>query len=241
MPPGGWYQSLTSLSLKEDAVLPSIQSYQLPVAADLPNSRADWQVDAPHAALLIHDMQNYFIDAFGADSPMIATVIDNIRSLRRAAVDADIPVFYTAQPPNQDPAERGLLWDFWGPGLQEETEAEIVDALSPRAADTVLTKWRYDAFSRSDLEEILAADGRDQLIIAGVYAHIGCLATATSAFMRDIKPFLVADAMADFTPGDHRAALTFAAARCGQVTDTDHVVADLASSSRVTQAVGSDA
>ncbi|AHW63139.1 Isochorismatase [Corynebacterium glyciniphilum AJ 3170] len=222
-------------------MLPSIQSYQLPVAADLPSGRADWQVDAPHAALLIHDMQNYFIDAFGAESPMIATVIDNIRSLRGAAEDAGIPVFYTAQPPNQDPADRGLLWDFWGPGLQKESEAGIVDALSPGATDTVLTKWRYDAFSRSDLEEILVEGGRNQLIIAGVYAHIGCLATATSAFMRDIKPFLVADAMADFTSSDHRGALTFAAARCGQVVDTDEVVGRLVSSARLAEAVGSDA
>ncbi|MEY8566179.1 isochorismatase family protein [Corynebacteriaceae bacterium 7-707] len=222
-------------------MLPSIQSYPLPEAADLPRSRAPWQLDAPHAALLIHDMQNYFIDAFGADSPMISTVIDNIRSLRQAAHAAGVLVFYTAQPPNQDPADRGLLWDFWGPGLQEESQAGIVDQLAPADGDTVLTKWRYDAFSRSDLESMLAADGRDQLMIAGVYAHIGCLTTATSAFMRDIKPFLVADAMADFTSGDHQGALEFAAARCGRVLDTSQALDGLSQTSPVAQTVGSDA
>jgi bifunctional isochorismate lyase/aryl carrier protein len=222
-------------------VLPSIQPYQLPGAADLPGSRAPWQVDAPRTALLIHDMQNYFIDAFGADSPMIARVIDNIRSLRQAAHQADIPVFYTAQPPKQDPADRGLLWDFWGPGLQEDAQAGIVADLAPGVTDTVLTKWRYDAFYRSDLETLLAHDGRDQLMIAGVYAHIGCLTTATSAFMRDIEPFLVADAMADFTAEDHRGALSFAAARCGQVLDTAQAVAGLSRTARTTQSVGSGA
>lgn len=219
-------------------MLPAIAPYPLPAAESLPRNRADWQLDAPHAALLIHDMQEYFIDAFGADSPMVATVIENIRALREAADAAGVPVFYTAQPPNQDPSDRGLLGDFWGPGLTNDGRQAIVNDLAPRDGDTVLTKWRYDAFSRSDFEEILAGDGRDQLIIVGVYAHIGCLTTATSAFMRDVKPFLIADAMADFTPEDHSHTLDFAASRCGLVTDTASAVDQLAQFARPAAPVG---
>lgn len=208
-------------------MLPSIESYPLPTSQDLPTNRADWHLSTSRAALLIHDMQHYFVDAFGPSSPMITTVIKHISDLRDAATEAGMPVFFTAQPPNQDPADRGLLWDFWGKGITDDGREDIIGELHPCATDTVLTKWRYDAFTRSDLAERLVEDGRDQLIITGVYAHIGCLTTATAAFMRDIQPFLVADALADFGLADHLRALGYAAKRCGLVLDTETALSQL--------------
>jgi bifunctional isochorismate lyase/aryl carrier protein len=96
-----------------------------------------------------------------------------------------------------------------------------VDALAPGPDDVVLTKWRYSAFVRTDLADRLLPAGRDQLIITGVYAHIGCQATAVEAFSRDVQPFLVADAVADFSAEHHRAAVTYAAQRCAVATTTE--------------------
>jgi bifunctional isochorismate lyase/aryl carrier protein len=129
-----------------------------------------------------------------------------------------VPVFYTAQPVEQPPGDRALLNDFWGPGLTEprfHARQPIIDELAPRQEDVVLTKWRYSAFQRSDLREQLRARGRDQLLICGVYAHIGCLATALEAFMQDVQPFLVIDAVADFSETDHRMAIDYVSRRCG--------------------------
>ena len=197
-------------------------------------NRVNWRVDPARAALLVHDMQRYFVRAFelerdGQTLPdaQINIAIANIRRLVDAAHVANIPVYYTAQPPRQNPADRRLLTDFWGDGLQDDESAQILDELAPTEADTVLTKWRYSAFVRSPLEEQLKELGRDQLIISGVYAHIGCLTTALEAFMRDIQPFMVADALADFTEEEHRMACEYASGRCARVLDTAEVLAQI--------------
>ncbi|MFT4192139.1 MAG: isochorismatase family protein, partial [Comamonas sp.] len=129
-----------------------------------------------------------------------------------------VPVFYTAQPVEQPPGDRALLNDFWGPGLtqpQFHAQQPVIAELAPRPQDTVLTKWRYSAFQRSDLRERLRAAGRDQLVICGIYAHIGCMATALEAFMQDVQPFLAIDGVADFSEAEHRLAVDYVARRCG--------------------------
>ena len=100
----------------------------------------------------------------------------------------------------------------------------MVDRLTPDADDTVLVKWRYSAFHRSPLEQMLKESGRNQLIITGVYAHIGCMTTATDAFMRDIKPFMVADALADFSRDEHLMSLKYVAGRSGRVVMTEELL-----------------
>ena len=60
--------------------------------------------------------------------------------------------------------------------------------------DIRVTKWRYSGFQRTDLRQLLAHHGRDQLIVIGVYAHMGCMISATEAFMSDVAPFFVVDA-----------------------------------------------
>lgn len=204
-------------------------------------NRVNWRVDPARAALLVHDMQRYFVRAFelerdGQPLPdaQINIAIANIRRLLDAAHAANIPVYYTAQPPRQHPADRCLLTDFWGDGLQDDENARILDELAPTESDTVLTKWRYSAFVRSPLEEQLKDLGRDQLIIGGIYAHIGCLTTALEAFMRDIQPFMVADALADFTAGEHRMACEYASGRCARVLNTAEVLENINAGALVT-------
>ncbi|MGR5957439.1 isochorismatase family protein [Enterobacter ludwigii] len=208
--------------------IPQLTAYALPTAADLPDNKVNWAFEPERAALLIHDMQEYFLNFWGENSAMMALVVANIARLRDYCKQHNIPVYYTAQPKAQSDEDRALLNDMWGPGLTRSPEQQrIVSQLTPDEADTVLVKWRYSAFHRSPLELMLKETGRNQLLITGVYAHIGCMTTATDAFMRDIKPFFIADALADFTRDEHLMSLNYVAGRAGRVVMTDDLLSSI--------------
>lgn len=209
--------------------LPSILPYPMPDESDLPVNKVAWTPDPQRAVLLIHDMQQYFVDAFNADESPVPELLANIRELRRQCAALGIPVVYSAQPGGQSPEQRGLLQDFWGPGMNDGPyQPKIVEPLTPGEQDIVVTKWRYSAFQKTELLEILRQRGRDQLIVCGIYAHIGCLMTACEAFMQDVQPFFVADAVADFSADKHRLALAYAAERCAVTITTRRLVEELA-------------
>jgi len=205
--------------------LPAVPAYALPTEAEIPASRAQWTLQRDRAALLVHDMQKYFLRPYAPDAEPLPGLIANIARLITAARAAGVPVFYTAQEGEQDRRDRGLQADLWGPGMSRAPEHQaILPALSPEPGDLTLVKHRYSAFQRSNLETLMRARGRDQLIVCGVYAHIGCQLTAAEAFQRDMEPFFVADALGDFSREKHMEAVAWAAAVCAVATSTARVL-----------------
>ncbi len=201
--------------------LPGVAPYPLPTEAELPVSRPDWTLEPGRAALLVHDMQRYFLRPYAPDADPIQGAVANIAALIARCRALGAPVFYTAQKGNQDRRDRGLQADLWGPGMQAIPEhEEIVEGLRPQAGDFPLVKHRYSAFQRSNLETLMRARGRDQLMVCGVYAHIGCQLTVAEAFQRDIQPFFIADALADFSRERHMASIAWVAAVCGVALST---------------------
>lgn len=208
--------------------LPVIAPYPLPTAAELPVNRVSWTVDPARALLLVHDLQQHFLAAFPAGRQPLTGMLDNTARVLDGCRRRGVPVVYSTQRGGQTPGERGLQLDFWGPGAPDDPAALAVpEAVAPAPGDTVLTKWKYSAFARTGLAELMRSSGRDQLLITGVYGHIGVLTTACDAWMRDIRAFVVADAVADFTREDHDLALRWAAGRCAVVTTTDALLKEI--------------
>jgi len=62
--------------------IPKLQAYALPESHDIPQNKVDWAFEPQRAALLIHDMQDYFVSFWGENCPMMEQVIANIAALR---------------------------------------------------------------------------------------------------------------------------------------------------------------
>ena len=205
--------------------IPRILPHQPPPLATWPHSRARFELQASQATLLVHDLQQYFLDHFDRTQEPIVSLLRNVQQLLELCRHANVPVLYTCQPPEQPEAQRGLLTAMWGKGIGAAPHrAGIEPCVAPQPADHTITKWRYSAFQRTPLLGHLQHVNRKQLIVCGVYAHIGCLATAMEAFMHDIEVFFVADAVADFSQQQHLQALECVASCCGQVLSTHEAI-----------------
>ncbi len=159
-------------------------------------------------AVLIIDMQNDFCEPNAPSTlyPSILSTYDPIKSLSAAARAKGAPVIYTQGLVAADGSSAGL-WRLkmkhHGLGavqIENSRGADIVDYLKPHAGDRIIRKWRPSAFFHTDLEVFLSVQGIDTLLLTGTSLS-GCVrATATDAFMRDIRPMIVKEGVADRSP-----------------------------------------
>jgi maleamate amidohydrolase len=158
-------------------------------------------------AVLVIDMQNDFCDPDAPTTlyPSICSTFGPIRQLIEAARETSTPVIYSQGLVAADGSSAGLwlkkMAYHGNASIQIEGSrgAEIVDELRPQPGDRIIRKWRPSAFFRTDLEVFLGVGGIDTLMICGT-SMSGCVrATAVDAFMRDIRPMIVRECVADRT------------------------------------------
>lgn len=203
--------------------IPSKIKYSLPQKSNLPTNIPNWNIDSSRAVLLIHDMQHFFLNFFESDMRNI--LIHNISLLKKWADENNVPVAYSMQPGGMTKEQRGLLKDFWREGMKMTAEDRAIpDQISPKNNDWLLTKWRYSAFFKSTLLEMMHKSKKDQLIITGVYGHIGILMTSLESYTNDLETFIVADSIADFSKDLHMMTLDYTAKCCAVLTTVGDII-----------------
>jgi maleamate amidohydrolase len=156
-------------------------------------------------AAMVIDMQHDFCDPDAPTTlwPSITATYEPICRLTQAVRRAGAPVIYTQGLVAADGSSAGL-WRYkqryHAEGrvqVEGSRGAEIVPAVNPQPGDRLIRKWRPSAFFRTDLEVFLSVQGIDTLLLCGTSVS-GCVrATAVDAFMRDIRPIIVRECVAE--------------------------------------------
>ena len=159
-----------------------------------------------NSALLVLDMQGYFLDPSShAYVPSAAAILTGLKALTHTYARQGRPVIFTQHV--NTPEDAGKMSTWWR-GLI--TTGEPLAAIVPEfdlSTGIVLTKTQYDAFYGTPLEEILRERGVKQVVIGGVMTHLCCETTARSAFMRGFDVFFLIDGTATYQRDYHRASL----------------------------------
>ena len=159
------------------------------------------------SALLIIDMQKYFIDPSShAYIPSAEVILPGVKELVSVYSRKNLPVIFTLHSNNEENA--GMMGKWWPKLIGEGTvESHLPEELELYGGIRI-EKHQYDAFYDTDLEEILNKKNISQLVICGVMTNICCETTARSAFIKGFEVFFCVDGTATYSEEHHMATLT---------------------------------
>ena len=202
-------------------------------------------ISGPKTALVVVDMQNYFVqDGMPSCAPIARDIVPNINRLAHATRAAGGLVVWIQT--------EGLIHDpnDWA-NRKEATSAEgwarrqrllardgagypIFETCEVLPGDRIAVKTRYSAFIPypSELEHVLKASGIDTLLITGVATSTCCESAARDASMWDYRTIMILDGNADMTDDLHAHSLGKFLVTFGDVQTTDEVIAKLSASGK---------
>jgi nicotinamidase-related amidase len=194
-----------------------------------PYNQHEMQLNAAQSALLVVDMQRFFLDP---DSPTFTSgglaIIPALRDLIGAFRSASRPVIYTRHVHHAKHLDSGIMGWWWeGMCLEGSPESEIHPELAPLPDEKVIYKHRYSAFYNTDLETILRCLKVEDIVITGVMTNLCCESTARDAYFRDYRVFFLADATGTVSEEMQVASLMNLAFGFAYVTTSDVVLSQL--------------
>jgi nicotinamidase-related amidase len=187
------------------------------------------QFNKAKSALLVVDMQKYFLDAasptFTEGGPVI---LPNIRKLIHAFREAGRPVIYTCHVHHPGLLDAGIMEWWWkGMCLEGSPESEVHDDLAPLPGEKVIYKHRYSAFYNTDLDTILRCLKIEDVVVSGIMTNLCCESTARDAYYRDYRVFFPADGTGSINEEMHMASLLNLSYGFAFITETKDIINDL--------------
>ena len=170
------------------------------------SARRGFSFSPCQSALLVLDMQNYFLDAAShAFIPSAPAILPNLCALIQAYRSRQLPVIFTRHLNREQ--EAGMMSRWWRDLIRPESPLSQITPSLDVAQSPVILKNQYDAFYQTELEGTLRQMGARQVLISGVMTHLCCETTARSAFVRGFEVFFLVDATATYNADFHQASL----------------------------------
>ena len=197
-------------------------------------------IDPQGAALVVIDMQNYFVKPGDqGEIPLAREIVPNINRLAAELRRRGGPRRMGAKRHQQYPRKlvgfsrmsddagsderRYAAMDIGGDGYEYWHLNDI------RPEDAQITKTRYSAFIQgsSDIERHLRGRAIDTLLVAGTATNVCCESTARDAMMLNFKVVMVSDGLATHNDEEHNATLSALYGQFADVQSTDEVMQSL--------------
>ena len=187
------------------------------------------QLSRDKVALLIIDMQDFFLDP---GSPTFTcgglAIIPMLKRLLAAFRKAGRPVIFTQHVHHPQKLDAGIMKWWWeGMCLEGSMESRIHKDVAPLQNEKVVSKHRYSAFYNTDLETVLRCLKVEDLVISGIMTNLCCESTARDAYYRDYRIFIPADGTGSVNEQMHLASLLNLAFGFAFVTTTEAILKEL--------------
>lgn len=197
-------------------------------------------IDAARTALVVVDMQNYYVaEGYPNESPNARAIVPSINRMAAALRAAGGRVVWI----QTDSAEALVKWsNHHKHKLTPENAARrlkllssgddgfrLYKALEPRPEDLYVRKIKFSALvgESSNLDTVLREHGVEILLIAGTKTNVCCESTARDASMMEYRVAMLSDANATLTDEEHAAALNGFQVSFGDVMTVDEALARL--------------
>ena len=198
------------------------------------------RIDAARTALVVVDMQNYYVaEGYPNESPAARAIVPNINRMAAAMRAAGGRVVWV----QTDSAEALAKWgNHHKYKLTPENAARRLQKLSAsddgfrlyktleaRPEDLTVRKIKFSALigDSSNLDRVLREQGIEILLIAGTKTNVCCESTARDASMMEYRVAMLSDANATLTDEEHAAALNGFQVSFGDVMTVDEALARL--------------
>ena len=184
------------------------------------------KVAPSHTALVVVDVQNDFcspdgmMSAEGLDVSSAVATAERLEGFITAARRAGVLVVFVRSVLSSDDnrylsdvileqatRRRAGSYTLRPVCVEGSFGGDFYRNVRPAPGDPVVTKHRYSAFLRTDLETILRTAGIRTVVLAGVATNVCVETTARDAFMRDFYVVLCSDGTAAYRDAEHEATL----------------------------------